>query len=42
VDDLQTGTLVARTPNRSFSLPALRGLHWSKRWFEWWYLRQYR
>jgi sulfide:quinone oxidoreductase len=42
LDDLQTGTLVTRTPNWSFSLPALRGLHWSKRWFERWYLRQYR
>ena len=42
VDDLETGTLLARTPSGTFSLPPLRGLHWLKRWFERWYLRQYR
>ena len=42
VDDLQTGMLVARTPKRSYVLPPLRALHWSKNALEWWYLRKIR
>lgn len=42
VDDLETGVLVARTPQRTLVLPPLRLFHWSKRFLEWWYLRKYR
>ncbi len=42
VDSLDRGMLVARTPRRTLALPPLRVLHWSKRLFEWWYLRPYR
>lgn len=42
VDDLETGVLVARTPQRTLVLPPLRLFHWSKRLLEWWYLRDYR
>jgi len=42
VDSRNSGMLVARTANHSFVLPDLRLLHWVKRGFEWWYLRQYR
>ncbi len=42
VDSQNAGMLVTRTPNRSIVLPTMRLFHWSKRWFEWWYLRQYR
>jgi sulfide:quinone oxidoreductase len=42
IDSLDSGTLVTRTSTRSRLLPATRLLHWSKRLFEWWYLRQYR
>ena len=42
VDDLETGMLVARTPRRSLILPPMRLFHWSKAFFERWYLRKYR
>ncbi len=42
VDSHDRGMLVARTEGRSIVLPAMRSLHWVKRAFEWWYLRQYR
>lgn len=42
VDSNDKGMLVARTPQRSIVLPACRIWHWAKRFFEWWYLRQYR
>lgn len=42
VDSTNKGMLVARTPQRSTVLPACRLWHWAKRFFEWWYLRQYR
>jgi len=42
VDSNDKGMLVARTPKRSIVLPACRIWHWAKRFFEWWYLRQYR
>jgi sulfide:quinone oxidoreductase len=42
VDSTNSGMLVARTPKRSIVLPSCRIWHWAKRFFEWWYLRQYR
>ena len=42
IDSLDSGTLVTRTQARTLLLPSTRLLHWSKRLFEWWYLRQYR
>jgi len=42
VDSLDRGMLVARTPQRNIMLPPNRLAHWMKRFFEWWYLRQYR
>jgi sulfide:quinone oxidoreductase len=42
IDSLDSGTLVTRTDARTLLLPSTRLLHWSKRLFEWWYLRQYR
>lgn len=42
VDSTDKGMLVARTPKRSIVLPSCRLWHWAKRFFEWWYLRQYR
>jgi sulfide:quinone oxidoreductase len=42
VDSLNSGMLVARSPKRSVLLPPSRFGHWAKRFFEWWYLRQYR
>lgn len=42
VDSQNTGMLVARTENRNIVMPSMRLFHWLKRFFEWWYLRQYR
>ena len=42
VDSLDRGMLVTRTPQRNIMLPPNRLAHWMKRFFEWWYLRQYR
>ncbi len=42
VDSQKSGMLVARTPRLNFMLPPMRLLHWVKRAYEWWYLRQYR
>jgi len=42
VDSVNRGMLVTRTPQRNIVLPANRLLHWTKRFFEWWYLRKYR
>jgi sulfide:quinone oxidoreductase len=42
IDSLDSGTLVTRSSERTRLLPATRMLHWTKRLFEWWYLRQYR
>ncbi len=42
VDSVSSGMFVARTPKRSIVLPPTRFAHWMKRFFEWWYLRQYR
>lgn len=42
IDSLDSGTLVTRTNTRTLMFPSTRLLHWSKRLFEWWYLRRYR
>lgn len=42
IDSLNKGSLVFRNEKRTIMLPALRLLHLSKRFFEWWYLRAYR
>nr|VFK38937.1 MAG: sulfide:quinone oxidoreductase [Candidatus Kentron sp. SD]VFK43214.1 MAG: sulfide:quinone oxidoreductase [Candidatus Kentron sp. SD] len=42
IDDLKSGILVARTSKRSIILPPMRAMHWSKGFFEKWYLRKYR
>lgn len=42
VDSLNSGILVARTNKLNIVLPQMRLFHWLKRFFEWWYLRQYR
>lgn len=42
VDSQTTGSLVARTMKHNIVLPQMRAFHWLKRFFEWWYLRQYR
>lgn len=41
VDSNDKGMLIARTPKRNIVLPACRLWHWAKRFFEWWYLRQF-
>ena len=42
VDSNDKGMMVTRTENKNFMLPGTILLHWTKRLFEWWYLRQYR
>jgi len=42
VDSNDKGMMVSRTENKNFMLPATILMHWTKRLFEWWYLRQYR
>ena len=42
IDSLDAGTLVTRSNTGTLLLPSTRLLHWSKRLFEWWYLRKYR
>ncbi len=42
VDSQTTGSLVVRTLKHNIVLPQMRAFHWLKRYFEWWYLRQYR
>jgi len=42
VDSLDGGMLVRRTPDSNWVMPKSALLHWSKRLFEWWYLRRYR
>jgi len=42
VDSNDKGMMVSRTENKNFMLPGTILLHWTKRFFEWWYLRQYR
>jgi sulfide:quinone oxidoreductase len=42
IDCQTSGMLVARNEKRNLVLPNLAVFHWLKRFFEWWYLRQYR
>jgi sulfide:quinone oxidoreductase len=42
VDSQTSGMLVARTEKRNIVMPNMVIFHWLKRFFEWWYLRQYR
>ncbi len=42
VDSQTSGMLVARTTKHNIVMPNLVIFHWLKRFFEWWYLRQYR
>jgi sulfide:quinone oxidoreductase len=42
VDSNDKGMMVSRTEEKNFMLPGTILLHWTKRFFEWWYLRQYR
>ncbi|MCU7947455.1 MAG: NAD(P)/FAD-dependent oxidoreductase [Candidatus Thiodiazotropha sp. (ex Cardiolucina cf. quadrata)] len=42
VDSQTSGMLVARTMKKSIVMPNMALFHWLKRFFEWWYLRQYR
>ena len=42
VDSVDKGMLVRRTPEGGVMLPPMRLMHWSKRLFEWWYLRRFR
>jgi sulfide:quinone oxidoreductase len=42
VDANDRGMLVGRTERYNLVLPSSRPLHWIKRVYEWWYLRQYR
>jgi sulfide:quinone oxidoreductase len=42
VDSQTSGMLVARTMKRNIVMPNMVIFHWLKRFFEWWYLRQYR
>ncbi|MCG6938465.1 MAG: FAD-dependent oxidoreductase [Gammaproteobacteria bacterium] len=42
VDSNNKGMMVSRTENKNITLPNTVLLHWTKRLFEWWYLRQYR
>lgn len=41
VDSVNRGMLIVRTPKYNLMLPPNRIAHWLKRFFEWWYLRQY-
>jgi sulfide:quinone oxidoreductase len=42
VDSQTSGMLVARTEKKNIVMPNMAIFHWLKRFFEWWYLRQYR
>lgn len=42
VDSNDKGMMISRTEKRNIMLPGTVLLHWTKRLFEWWYLRQYR
>jgi len=41
IDSLDKGMLVYRGENRGFALPAMRSLHWAKKYFEKTYLRHF-
>lgn len=42
VDSHDKGMIISRTERNNLLLPNLRLFHWTKRLFEWWYLRKYR
>ena len=42
IDSHDKGMLVARTEKRNFILPPMLPLHWTKRLFEWMYLKKYK
>ena len=42
IDTNEKGMLVYRSEKRNLMLPSCTFFHWLKRFFEWWYLRQYR
>lgn len=42
VDTRSSAMFVARTGKRNIVLPSFIGFHWTKRFFEWMYLRKYR
>ncbi|HHJ36198.1 MAG TPA: NAD(P)/FAD-dependent oxidoreductase [Gammaproteobacteria bacterium] len=42
VDSGDQGIMISRTEGRNIMLPGSQLFHWAKRFFEWWYLRQYR
>ncbi len=42
LDSNDSGMLVARSEKYNLMMPSMSILHWLKRMFEWWYLRQYR
>lgn len=42
VDNTEKGMLVVRTEKRNIIMPNSALWHWSKRFFEWWYLKQYK
>jgi len=42
IDTCNSGMLVYRSPKHTWLTPKSIFLHWSKRFFEWYYLRQYR
>ena len=42
VDSGNKGMMVSRTESKNRVIPANIGMHWAKRGFAWWYLRQYR
>ncbi len=42
VDSNSKGMMISRTENKNIMLPQTVLLHWTKRLFEWWYLRKYK
>jgi len=42
VDSNDKGIMISRTENKNIMLPASILMHWTKRLFEWWYLRKYK
>jgi len=42
VDSRNSGTLITRTEKGGVMIPGGILMHWTKRFFEWWYLRKYR
>ena len=42
VDSNNKGMMISRTEQKNIMLPATILFHWTKRFFEWWYLRKYK